>query len=250
MFLLLFARAPSGRWKRIRDVALLALAGLTGPFCLLLWPIAMWRWVRERSPWLNWTTGTLTVTAVIQGVVLLTNGHGARSLAVGSPVTLARIIAGQVVLGSILGMRGYTVVTFTPVWRSAWFPVCLAVASFAIVAWGLAYGPALLRAFVVYSGFILLSSLVVPIGTSSVHPWQAFVPPGNDNRYYFMPMLAWISTLTWGLLFSLRRWIRAMVAACLLGMVLLGVPGDWEYPPYQPLLWAPYAEQIQSVCTG
>jgi hypothetical protein len=103
--LLLLCSTPTNRPWKIFDTTVFVLCGLTGPFAILLLPIAgLHLWLR-RERWGYWPLGILTCAAVMQSYALLVTHRDHWPLGA-STERLIRILAGQVFLGAILGSNG------------------------------------------------------------------------------------------------------------------------------------------------
>jgi hypothetical protein len=240
---LLVIATPPVTWAgRVLDVALMLLAGLSGPFCLLAAPclIVYW-WLGGRGRWLTALVAADLVAAGIQLIALFTTisspGTGARYPGLSTNLgLLARIIAGQVVAGLALGKQGYRAVYPTDAWHSSWLIAAVVILGAAPVLAAAIRGPRELRLFLAYAAAVFAASLLVPIGGSVRSVWEVLLAPGNGQRYAFLPMIAIGVSLVW---VASRRPIplKAMGAAALLLVAVMGVRLDGRFPPYIDYHW-------------
>jgi len=86
-------------------------------------------------------------------------------------------------------------------------------------------------------------------GTPDQPQWEWMRFPGTANRYYFMPIVAFLAALLWtvdsGKAFAIRG----------LGIVLLmflpfGIRRDWRYPAFADMHFREYASQFQEAPSG
>ncbi|MCL4433162.1 MAG: hypothetical protein M1399_00025 [Actinobacteria bacterium] len=199
-FLLLFADAPRTRPGWARDLLVLALGGLSGPFAVLIWPVAIWRWWRERSSWTLTLLLSETMYALIQGMTILLTISSNKSIGAHLGATLnlfARIVAGQVVVGSMLGMNNYADIYKSHLWVHTPLPAAITLLAGVAVLWALAKGPDILRGLILFAGIILASSLKDPLISTTKPQWLVMLMPGVGTYYYLLPMLAWIAVLIW-----------------------------------------------------
>lgn len=105
LFFAVVADAPRSKADGVFDLALIVLSGLSGPFCIFLFPAALFLALKRRIRWLQVRAGVLAVCSLIQGFGLLVLDPGGRSkVPLGaSPAILIRILGGQVVLGALFG---------------------------------------------------------------------------------------------------------------------------------------------------
>lgn len=103
-FMVLVMEDKNGKWKYF-DYAILILAGLTGPFSIILLPIAYYFWRRKKTNIAHFSI--VAIAALAQVIAYLVSGGGSRlSERLGSsPVRLLTIIGGRIFTGLVLGMK-------------------------------------------------------------------------------------------------------------------------------------------------
>jgi hypothetical protein len=105
--LLLVASQPRGLAARWMEGIFLLLFGLSGPYCILLFPIAVTvAWIRS-VPWRWISVAILAATSLVEGWSLLfLDKQGRLHYAVGASwARFTRILAGQIYLGALLGVN-------------------------------------------------------------------------------------------------------------------------------------------------
>lgn len=160
-FLLVATPRPRGTAARIFDVCVLLLCGLSGPFCIFLFPIALYAAWRHRERWRWMRAGLIFATCLVQVRSLLNGGFAGRPhVELGANlVLLARILAGQLYLGSLFGV--------TPV---AAFPgTALGILLVAIAVGGTVYlaicfvrSAEEMRLLLIFAGMILIAATIAP----------------------------------------------------------------------------------------
>lgn len=231
--LMLMGSAPKSRIGFGGLLATLVLVGLSGPFSLLLTPIALWQWWKKK----DWpTTANATVialTALIQGLSLLQSMHATRSTApLGASIpAFARILSGEIVMGSMLGARITSRLMLLPFWKVDWIPCLIAFFALAVFVVSIKNGPDPFRKFATFGAIQLAAALRSPQVTMSTPQWEAMGTCMTGTRYFLIPMLAWFGAL---LVMSQNRH-RALryVALILLGTAGIGIVNDWTCLPFQ-----------------
>jgi hypothetical protein len=231
-FMVVIADA-GGWWWRTFDVAVVVLSGLTGPFVLVVAPIAIVVVAMRRRPWTLVLTIILCVEAVVQGITLLVTPRGTFAALGMTPGRFAEIVGGQVVGGTVIGPPATElghVLTSDPV-----------LCALLMLGGGLLCGAALwrgsmeLRLFNILAMLVLLSSLLSPVASLTEPQWQALVGDAGA-RYWFFPAMALTVDMVW-LAGQVRYWrgIPAALGAVLLTVtVMFGVRASFEYPALQP----------------
>lgn len=337
-FILLYADAPKGRFGWIRDLTVIAIGGLTGPFAVLIWPLAVWRWWRDRSSWRLTILVSETVFGIIQGLTILLTLSSNKAIGAHLGATwnlLARIIAGQVIAGSLIGMNQYAHIYNSHIWIHTLLPDVIVLVAGILLLWAFIKGPDVLKGLILFAVITMAASLRDPLLSTTTPQWLVMLMPGAGTYYYMFPMLAWIATLIWYVsrsvpailpldttlpdtaqpsspeehrlstgnnavlpdspniidsksritpnrhnavlpdssdatnrgksnigngatvvdkpMLKLSRWrlVASIIGVVmLLSLFLLGIPGDWSYPPYLPLSWNAAAAKVEHAKPG
>jgi hypothetical protein len=248
-FLLLVASAPKGFAGRLFSIALLSLCGLTGPFCVFLLPVALFLGWRRRDNWRHLQAGVLVMCCLVQAWGLLIVNPSGRShyAAVGaSPALFARLLAGQVYLGTLLGSNGLDAI---PGRRILIFFIFVAIAGTAIIAVCFVKSAIEMKLLLAFSASLLAASLISPScgSPNGVSAWE-MLTGGGGIRYWFFPTLAFAWSLLW--CFRSRILLLRIVSTPLLLLMCFGIVRDWEHPALPDLHFAEDAKRIESVPVG
>ena len=120
----------------------------------------------------------------------------------------------------------------------------------AILFYALWRGPAELRLFVVFSLLVFALCLTWPVVARRDRlQWDLLLPPGDGNRYFFLPMLAFLASLFW--MATDRKLSRKVrLAGALLLLLPIGIFQDWSYPPFKDLRFQEYATRFEQAPPG
>jgi hypothetical protein len=229
-FLVLLSRPAESRLGKAWDLAVLALSGLSGPFCLFLSPIAIWQLHDDRSATQLQRATIVAITCIIQGSFLIaTIGDSRSAAALGANIgTLAHIAAVQILLGGLLGARVMSRVAHTALLSSDEIAIAIALGGLLLCAVALWRGPPVLRKAAVFGGLVLTAALWRPQVSLTLPQWSVMTNPGAGQRYYLIPILVWIGvalTLAKDRNRSLR-YLGSILVLFLLG----GIAVDWFHP--------------------
>ncbi len=259
--LVLLSPPPSSRAGAAFDAAVLLLSGVSGPFCIVLAPIAAWLALRAgRTPdgrpaasggrlgraAIVCATGCLQLASTVwlaQGA----SSRGVESLGAG-PRMLARIISLQVVLGGLLGQANMEQVRSLAAWQDNLLPVGVALAAAALAAAALIRGRPALRLVLIACGSIFGASLLRPQVDPATPAWPLLQLPGVGQRYYYLPMLGWFAALF--ALTGARSVLARAAVACLLATAAFGVWSDFFMPPLAPTDFAERARAFEAAPAG
>lgn len=248
VFLLLVASRPRNAGSRLFDLSVVSLCGLTGPFCILLLPHALFLAWRRRDRWQWATAGVLAAACFIQAWGLLNGGFASRPhYALGAgPVLFARLLAGHVYLGTLIGSNmfaaqaglGYSIVL-----------TAIAAGGSILVVVCFLRSPLEMKLFLLFCVLILASSLISPtLGSPpGVSAWQ-FMAMGAGVRYWFFPSLAFAWSILW--CFQSRSDVLKVVSVILLCIMCFGVALRWRYPAFRDMHFSEYARRFESAPPG
>ena len=241
--LLLVALPPRSTAARVFDLVTFTVCGLTGPFCIFLFPIAAFLlWSMRQDPWRRVTTSLLFLGLIIQSFSLLMHPSGRHHPFLGaSPEWFARLLAGQVYLGTLLGGNGLSQSL------SAETLAYIAIAGTMIIALAARFAPTGMRLLLLFSCLLFAAALVSPV---------TFPPPGSSAwkmlsigagiHYWFLMSLAF----AWSLAYCARSG-RAVQgpAVCLRVLMGVGFVRDFRYPAFADLT-PQYAKRLAEVPAG
>lgn len=242
--MLVLATVPTKLWQRIFDIGVILLSGFSGPFSVLLLPVAAAFWWFRRERWRLAVTGTLALTAAIQVSALIPNASATRPhVGLGAtPKLFVQLLSGQVYLGALLG-------TTTPnTGRSARLLFLVAVLGTLLVVYCLIRARLEFKLAVAFAFLVFAASLHNPMVSMTRPQWEV-LRDAPGIRYWFFPMIGFAWALIWCLTLS-RAWtIRALAATGAIAMIS-GIMHDWQYPAYPDLHFPRYARQFEAAAPG
>ncbi len=277
-FLVLFANDPRRMAGWVCDVVILLLAGLTGPYSVLLLPISTWQWWKNRSDRRRSTLLAIVFACAATQVAVIAATGVSRDTSALDPgaFALVTMLGRQLTIGLTTGARGIATLASTPFGTNPAILTFLAAIPVMTCSWAAWRGPAILRSFCFFAFAELVVALAAP--DISAPRWPNLGRPADvlhfhpgGIRYFFYPLLAFAISLGWlawrgasqlrtrHLPPSRRRrpfgaYTARVAAIGAAGLLLLtvsyGVPHDWLYPPYLDLHWGTEAARITSLAPG
>jgi hypothetical protein len=252
--LILLGRPEGRRPWRIFDAFVLAGVTVAGPLGILLVPIAgVLRWLRRDAQ------DNLHLIALIPGAMLQSLFIGFSNTRPSPPngATLARfigILGGQVFASLTVGMKTMLLLYLTGDRHFLfWAEVFAALVGFAIMAYSLRYGPLELKLFLLFAALVFASALWNPlIDPMNRNPqWELLQFPGLGNRYYYFPMLSFLSCLIWmvGDPGPTRR-IPRYLGLVILAVLPVGIYRDWRYPHFKEFHFREFAAEFERAAPG
>jgi len=249
--LVLLAHSPdSPKWK-LFDSIVLILISVESPMGIVLLPVAAIIWWMRRNRW-SWISFALLVPgSLVQTVVVLTSQ--ARHLG-SNGATLSRLISilgRQVFLASLVGQNKVLHFALRYSELSSFLLEALATAvGLAVLGYALRYAPWELKLFIGFSFTVFALSLARPIAGALVQSqWEWLRFPGTSNRYYYLPIISFLSAVLWIVNYAPGRLARSFGIALLL-FVLIAVHRDWRYPAFEDMHFQEYALKFDAAPSG
>ena len=246
--LLVVATKPRSTRGRLLDLCTISLCGLNGPFCIFLFPIALFLAWKHRDRWRWIAVSVLATCSSVQVWNLLNGGLSSRPhLRLGaSPVMFARILAGQVYLGTLLGG-----ITQPPHVGLGYLIALIGIAAggTTLVTACFLRSPLPMKLFLLFSTMLLAASLIAPALGSLVGltAWEGMVI-GAGARYWFFPTLAFAWAILW--CFQSRSRALKIVSALLLCILGFGVALRWRHPAFRDMHFVEYARKFEAAPPG
>jgi hypothetical protein len=228
--LLVVALPPQSKVARASELGAFVVCGLTGPFYVFLFPIAVFvLWSKRRDFRARVTLGVFAVCCTVQGISLLLNNSARPRPVLGASLEwFARLLAGEVYLGTILGANELSLRL------SAEVLGCIAVVGTVILILCAISAPVAMRCFLLYSCVLFVAALISPetFPAPGGAAWRMLAVCGGA-RYWFPLSLAF----AWSLAYCARGSSRVIrgAALCLLVMMSVGFVRDFRYPPFEDL---------------
>jgi hypothetical protein len=246
-FLVYVAEPPTTRAWRVFDVAAVILNGVSGPFSVFLLPVAvLMYWIRRRA----WTRTLLAITtcaAAVQAVTILLTAGAMRSRAPlgATPLLLARIVGGQVIVNPVLGL------SFLATHAAMANAVCVIAFIGAVLLLMYVFRKALLELrLLMFFGVTLLAAALWSPQASLVQPqWQVLIFPGYGGRYWLIPVVSFLWAYVWMLGRERPMAVRALGVVAVALALWTGVT-YWRYQPFVNLDFPSYAREFQHVPAG
>jgi hypothetical protein len=248
MILLVVGSVPRGRIGRTFDCIFFAVAGLTGPFCILILPIATFlAWVRKEG-WRWVQCSVLALCSVIQlGGLLILDPRGRPNTPIGiDPALFIRMLGGDVFAGALLGRVGLSVLPGT---SGLIVLLCVASGGLAIMIGCFRNTHAEMKLFIVFTCLVFAASLLRPTEypPAGVTMWGLMYKAGGV-RYWFLPSLAFAWTILWCARSGTE--ILKSAASILLCLMIFGVVMGWENPASKDIHFAEYAKSFEDAPAG
>lgn len=234
-FLILLSNPPRSTAAWAFDVIMLALGATSGPFCILLTPIAaivVWQ-RRSQSGDMRASSIRLAILvagALVQGGAIYMAQRGTPANLGATPTNLVRLIGGQVILATLVGHRHIEQWYATGAWRIGLLPWIMVPTALWLCFVAARRWPAM-RLAALFTLLMLFAGLSHPLATADGSAvWVAMRQPDSGMRYLFLPIVFWMTVLVTLTFAGPRGWARGIAICTLVTMIFCGIPRDWRFP--------------------
>jgi len=247
--LMLAEPAAAWGWRFFTGVVLVMIS-LDAAIVFLLVPLAAALWWKRREPGDATNFALLLPGAAIQAFTVLLTWQSRQVAPNGASFgRLVTILGRQIFLPSLLGLN--TVSTTLRGETATLTETIAAAMGLAVLSYTLFRGPLRLKLLILFTFSVLALCLARPLaGTLEREQWDWLCVPGCGNRYYFLPMLAFLASLLWMASQSASPHVMRYFAVVLLLLLPIGIYRDWRYPAYKDYHFREYAEQFEHAPAG
>jgi len=245
-FLIICITESKSRITKFFDYLVLTLAGLSGPFSILLAPIAFLEWFRLRRKENLVRLSIIVGCALLNIVNILFIDNSVRGSAyLGASLSkFLDIMGAQVFTAGLFGYKSSAWVL-----NNSWLAPAIAVVGIAMMGYALLRSPRQLRLFILFGLLIFFAALFFPTSSnSSTGLWSIFLEKGATGRYFFILHMALFLILIW--LIKSRTILRAAPAVLLILSFIIGLPADFKYPAIRDLHFQTYAQKLNLLHPG
>lgn len=261
--LLLLARPAASMAWRVFDGVVLGLTSVSSPMGVLLVLVAVGLWWKRRDAACVRSFALLVPGAAIELLTFALSWRSRRFTTIGphgetilinarngASLTRFFVITGrQVFVSSLLGLK--TQSSLVHLRGVHWIDVIATIIGFAVFLYVMRYAVIELKIFVAFALGMLALALIHPLaGLPFRSQWDWLCIPGCGNRYYFMPMLAFLASLVWIATRGASSPAWRGLAIALLLLLPIGIVRDWRYPPYVDYHFPEYARQFDQAPPG
>jgi hypothetical protein len=243
MLLLLVAEPPAGAGQTMADIALVVVTGLSGPFTIVLTPIALVAAVARRTRWAIVLAILTSATAAVQVCSLVLSPARLKGSLDATVPGFIRLFGGDLVLGATFGSRNWALhtpmilLTVAALGGAALYAVCFVEGS---LEW---------RLIIAFGLIMLAVSLRAPLIKPSEKGWPILIALSQIQRYWYLPGL----TLVWAGAWCSRSahpWpLRWLGAAILIGLPV-GMLRDLRVAPLPETGFARQARVFEAAPAG
>ena len=247
-FLVIIATPVAEKTWKIFDVAVVALSALSGPFCLLLAPLAAVKFWRERDKRNLYFLLILGTGCLLQGVsLILTERPSAAPLGASLKLFL-RIVGGHLFVSSIVGENGFAWTFERPFWKDG-VAILINLLGFALLIYAFIKSKFEMRLLIIFAALIAATALISPAITKDMPQWEAMRFPIAGARYWLIPIFCFLLALFYLARNAENRFFRVF-AMILVLLASFGIVKDWQYPPFKNLDFPKYAEEFNRAERG
>lgn len=246
-FLVLVVRPPTSAVAKGLDAIVVVLSCLTGPFGLVLAPIALILWLQRRDSHAALLLAASGIATAVQLIVIVGNAGTRSRPALGTSIRDAAVLMiNKVALFGLMGedQRGPLIAgsTSSLIWA---LPVGVVAAGTLLVC--LLRGPMVLRLFIAMGVVIMLGGILDPPLESGRNAWQT---AAHNTRYFFLIALGLACGAVWLASRAPTRSLRTLGVLAVCGLLAVGVSQELQYPALPTSRTGYYAQVLEDAARG
>lgn len=250
--LVLLAR-PAATWGwKIFDRTVLVLLSFDSVMGAILLPFATYLWWKRRQARAGIAIAALAPGALIQAATLFfsqSRRHGPDGATVARFIT---ILGRQVFLEGLLGIKTVgQLLSYYSEHTLFYAEAFAAIVGIGVLVFALRYSPLEWKLFILFVCMVFSLCLSWPtVARADQVQWDFLLPPSGGNRYFFLPMIAFLGSLLWMVTDAAKSGKLRYFAALLLLLAPIGIVRDWTYPQFFDLHFPQFAAWFERAPTG
>lgn len=246
--LIIISTQPTDKISKIFDYVIVSISALSGPFCLLLLPIAALKYWFEREKHTFVLLIILCGGCFVQGVSLMINERPTRAPLGASLKLFMKIVGGHWFVSSIIGEKGFAWTLRHPFWKDG-VSVMINLGGFGLLIYTFLKSKIELRLLMMFAALIVVSALISPAVSSDTPQWSVMWFAAVGSRYWLVPNFCFLLSLFWLAKNASLKWLR-YVSIGLLLLSSIGIYKDWKYPPYVDYEFQKHAAEFNNAAVG
>ena len=239
-----------GYWRWV-DICILALSGISGPFSIFLLPASFIFWMIRRDSVRFYNFIIFLLESFVQLWAIFQFGHAGRLkiLCQFDILKIATLFGKRVVWDSIVGSKAALFSQALGPYYSVFFSVAI-VTAFFLMLYALANGSSSLRLVGLFSLNVFVASIISPnISPLSKNSLDTLYLDGFSCRYWVVPTLFFITTITWNLFQAKNKAVKILAALFSSG-IIFGFIINFHFPAYVDYQFSGYAKKFERMAPG
>jgi hypothetical protein len=250
MFLIIIAESPQKLWWKIFDYTALFVAGLSGPFSVLIFPVfAVHEFFKQKKKWVPLGIVMLTAGTQLTSSFLTMNEQRSRAPLGASVSNFFKIISGHVFLAGLVGSDIFSSARHLSLWINGVFPILFGLFGIGFVAYIFIKSPSELRFFIAFAIIIFAAAIVTPQVSADKPQWEIMAASGG-NRYYLLPILVWITSLSWIFWNEKNKFLRILSGIFLACLLFIGIPKEFNFKPFDDFKFQKQIAEFNALSSG
>lgn len=250
MFLIMIAEFPKNIPWKIFDYFVLLIAGLSGPFSILILPVFLvYEYFSKKRKYTHLAIVFCTACVQLISCFFTLSAQRSQALSGVSIINFFKIIAGNVFICGLTGSNVYSFIRHLSWWNNGLLPIFVGVIGFALIIYVLRQCPLELRLFILFALIIFTAAIITPQVSAEKPQWGVMTTDHGD-RYYLLPSLAWVATLLWIFVKGSNKKLK-IFSGILIGLLLfVGMPKDYRFVPFQDFRFTEQLKEFEMLPIG
>lgn len=249
-FMIIISLPAKSIWSKINDIVFTLIAGLSGPFSIILSPIIIIFWWLKRktaSPFFYILAFITLISAGIQiGAVTFTSEITRSQAPLGASLKLFIELISAKLFGVLLFGEGFV----NNIAKSFWLSLPIFLLGTSILLFAIWKARIELKLLILFSTLLILAAFNSPMVSTSDPQWPLMANASTGARYFFIPLVAWSITLMWSLS-QIKNKRLQIILSFIVGLLMFNVfITDFKLKAYKDKEFYKHAEIFSTLPSG
>lgn len=249
-FMIVISLPVTSIYGKVNDILFTLIAGLSGPFSIILTPIIIIFWWFKRKVVSSFFYILALITLFSAGIqlwaVIFTSDNTRSHASLGASVELfIRLISGKLFGVLLFGEKFVNNIA-----KSLWLALPIFILSMSIIIIALWKANLELKLLILFSTLLISAAFSSPMISTTDPQWPLMTNASTGARYFFIPLVAWSTTLVWFLSQMKNKKIK-IILATVFGLLMINVfISDFKLKAYKDKEFYKHAEIFSSLPSG
>lgn len=249
-FMIIISLPAKSIWSKVNDIVFTLIAGLSGPFSIILSPIVIIFWWLKRKTISSFFYVLAFITLISAGIqiwAVIFTSDGTRSQA---PLGASLGLFIKLISAKLFGVLLFGESFVNNIAKSFWLAFPIFFLGTGILLFAIWKARLELKLLILFSALLILAAFSSPMVSITDPQWPLMTNASTGARYFFIPLVTWSVALIW-FLSQIKNKRLQIVLSATIGLLLINVfITDFKLKAYKDREFYKHAEIFSTLPAG
>lgn len=249
-FMIIISLPARSILEKIHDITFMLIAGLSGPFSIILSPIIIIFWWLKRKTISFFFYILALITLISAGTQIWAVAFTSESTRSQADLGASAELFIRLISGKLLGVLLFGEKFVNNIAKSLWLALPIFLLGTSLLLFAIWKAQIELKLLILFSSLLIFAAFSSPMVSTTDLQWPLMANASTGARYFFIPLIAWSITLIW-FLSQIKNKRLQIVLSAIVGLLMLNVfITDFKLKAYKDREFYKYAEIFSALPSG